>query len=131
MVSLELRVGLPLFAGHRQNPVIAARSAELKRVEAERETELRMHTAELQQELIEWEQLGAQLEQFERELLPLSRERSRAALASYRAGRTDLRLALDAFEDAINLLVDRAVLQNEQGQAWAFLRYLEPQHLYP
>jgi len=131
MVSLEFRVGLPLFAGHRQNPVIAARSAELKRVEAERETELRMHTAELQQVLIEWEQLGAQLEQFERELLPLSRERSRAALASYRAGRTDLRLALDAFEDAINLLVDRAVLQNEQGQAWAFLRYLEPQHLNP
>ena len=131
MVSLEFRVGLPLFAGHRQNPVIVARSAELRSLEAERETEVRMHTAELEQRVLDWESLGAQLEQLERELLPLSRERSRAALASYRAGRADLRTALDAFEDAINLLLERAALQNERGRAWAFLRYLEPQHIHP
>jgi outer membrane protein TolC len=131
MVSLELRVGLPLFAGHRQNPVIAARSAELRRLEAEREGEVRMHTAELQQTLIEWELLGAQLEHFEGELLPLSRERSRAVLVAYRAGRADLRLVLDAFADEINLVLDRLALQNERGRAWAFLRYMEPQHIHP
>jgi hypothetical protein len=81
--------------------------------------------------LIDWERLGAQLGQVERELLPLSRERSRAALAAYRAGRADLRLALDAFADAVELLLERAALQNEHGRAWAYLRYLEPEQVQP
>jgi cobalt-zinc-cadmium efflux system outer membrane protein len=129
MVSLQFTVGLPLFAKTRQNPVIAARNADLKRVEAERDAEIRMHTAELQQRAIEWQQLGAQLAQYSSELLPLARERSRVSLAGYRAGRSELRLALDAFEDEVNLLVERAALQNERGRAWAYLRYLQAQHL--
>lgn len=130
MVSLQFRIGLPLFTRHRQNPVISARRAELRRIEAERETELRMHTAEVQRMLTEWEQLGEQLDQYERELLPLARERSRAALASYRAGRGDLRLALDAYGQEIEFVVERAELLNERGRAWAFLRYLGPEHLH-
>lgn len=89
-----------------------------------------MHTAEVQQMVTEWEQLGEQLEQYERELLPLARERSRAALASYRAGRGDLRLALDAYGQEIEFVVERAELVNERGRAWAFLRYLGPEHLH-
>lgn len=130
MVSLQFRIGLPLFTRYRQNPAIRARHAELRRIEAERETELRMHTAEVQQMVTEWEQLGEQLEQYERELLPLARERSRAALASYRAGRGDLRLALDAYGQEIEFVVERAELVNERGRAWAFLRYLGPEHLH-
>ena len=129
MVSLQFRIGLPLFTRHRQNPMISARHAELRRLEAERDAELRMHTAEVQQMLTDWEQLGEQLQQYEKELLPLSRERSRAALASYRAGRGDLRLALDAYEQEIDFVVEHAELQNERGRAWAFLRYLGPRHL--
>ncbi|MGH7338467.1 MAG: TolC family protein, partial [Myxococcota bacterium] len=47
MASLQFTIELPLFAKHRQDPVIAARSAELRRLEADRETMLRAHTAEL------------------------------------------------------------------------------------
>jgi cobalt-zinc-cadmium efflux system outer membrane protein len=130
MVSLQFRVGLPLFTKYRQNPVISAKHAELRRLEAERETELRMHTAEVQQMLTEWEQLGEQLAQYERELLPLSRERSRAALESYRAGRGDLRMALDAYTQEIEFVVEHAQLMNERGRAWALLRYLGPEHLH-
>jgi outer membrane protein, heavy metal efflux system len=130
MVSLQLRMGLPLFTRNRQDPAISARRAELRRIEAEREAELRMHTAEVRQMITEWEQLGQQLQQYERELLPLSRERSRASLATYRAGRGDLRTALDAYSQEIEFVVERAQLQNERGQAWAFLRYLGPEHLH-
>jgi cobalt-zinc-cadmium efflux system outer membrane protein len=130
MVSLQFRIGLPLFTKYRQNPMIGARHAELRRREAEREAELRMHTAEVQQMLTDWEQLGEQLQQYEKELLPLSRERSRAALASYRAGRGDLRLALDAYEQEIDFVVEHAELQNERGRVWAFLRYLGREHLH-
>ncbi len=130
MVSLQFRVGLPLFTRNRQNPAISAKHAELRVLEAEREAELRMHTAEVQQMLTDWQQLGEQLHQYQRELLPLSRERSRAALASYRSGRGDLRLALDAYTQEIEFLVERAELTNERGRAWAFLRYLGPEHLH-
>lgn len=130
MVSLEFRIGLPLFTKNRQNPMISAKHAQLRQLEAEREAEVRMHTAELRQMLAEWELLGDQLKQYEQELLPLSRERSRAALASYRAGRGELRLALDAYEQEIDFVIEHAELQNERGRAWAFLRYLGPQHLH-
>ena len=129
MASLQFTIELPLFAKHRQNPVIAARSADLRRLEAEREAALRAHTAEVQQMLIEWEQSGVQLAQFDRELLPLARERSRAALAAYRGGAADLRFAIDSFEDEIELLIERADIANAHGYAWAFLRFLEPRHL--
>jgi outer membrane protein TolC len=126
MVSLEVRVGLPLFARHRQNPVVAAKGAELRRIEADRESEVSVHTAELRQALTEWELLGRQLEQYERQLLPLARERSRAALAAYRAGHAELRLALDAFQEEIESLIEHASLTNERGRVWAYLRYLAP-----
>jgi outer membrane protein TolC len=129
MASLQFTVDLPLFARHRQDPVVAARKADLRRIEAERDSSLRAYTAELHQMLIEWEQAGAQLDQFDRELLPLARERSRAGLAAYRTGTADLRLAIDALEDEIDLLVERAELANARGSAWAYLRYLEARQL--
>jgi cobalt-zinc-cadmium efflux system outer membrane protein len=131
MVSLQFTIGLPLFTKHRQDPVIAARRAELRQLEAQRETEIRMHTAETQQRVIDWQQLGEQLAQYDDELVPLARERTHVALASYRAGNSELRLALDAFEDEIGILIDRAALENERGRAWTYLRYLQPQHLHP
>lgn len=129
MVSLEFRVGLPLFTKNRQDPQISAKHAQLRRIEADREAELRMHTAEIQQMLTEWEQLGMQVEQYERDLLPLAHERSRAALASYGSGRGDLRMALEAYQQEIDFVIERAELVNERGRAWAYLRYLGREHL--
>ena len=129
MASLQFTIDLPLFARHRQDPVIASRQADVRRLEAERDSGLRAYQAELRRVWIEWEQAGAQLEQFDRELLPLARERSRAALAAYRSGVADLRLVTDALEDEIDLLVERAELANARGSAWAFLRFLEARQL--
>lgn len=130
MVSLEFRIGLPLFTKYRQDPQVRARHAELRQLEAEREAELRMHTAEIHQMLTDWEQLGERLNQYEHELLPLARERSRATLASYRAGRGELRFALDAYEQEIEFIIEHAELLNGRGRAWAYLRYLGREHLH-
>jgi outer membrane protein TolC len=130
MVSLEFRIGLPLSTKNRQDPVVSARHAQLRRLEAEREAEVRMHTAEVSQMIAEWDQLGAQVKQYEAEILPLARERARAALASYRAGRGDLRSALEAYAQQVDFVVEHAQLINARGRAWAFLRYLGPEHLH-
>jgi outer membrane protein TolC len=131
MVSLQFSVGLPVFASTRQNPVIAARAADVRRIEAERDAELRMHASELQQMAIEWQSLGEQLDRHSRELLPLARERSEVTLAAYRSGRGELQQTLEALEDEAQLLIDRAALQYQRGRDWAALRYLQEPHLHP
>jgi cobalt-zinc-cadmium efflux system outer membrane protein len=125
MASLQFTVDLPLFVRNRQNPIIAARGADVRRAEAERDAELRMHQAELEQMLATWESTGEQLKFIEAERLPLARERSRAALAAYRSSQGDMRAALDSFEDETELLLERANLQIERGMAWSYLRYLD------
>ncbi len=130
MVSLQFTVGLPLFSKHRQDPAIAARTAQLRQLEAERETQVRMHTEEAEQAVIAWQQLGEQVAQYARELVPLARERTEVALASYRGGGTELRAVLDAVEDEAGLVVEQAALTNERGRAWAYLRYLQPEHAH-
>jgi outer membrane protein TolC len=129
MTSLEFRVGLPLFSGKRQDPIIAARSADLRRLEADRQATLLEHAAEVRKSITDWEQASVRLELYDRELLPLARQRAAAALAAYRANRGELQLALDAFEAESDLAVERALLADARGSAWAYLRYLDPGQL--
>lgn len=125
MGMLEFTVDLPLFPKNRQNPVIAARSADLRRVRAERDVEIAMHRAELNQMVISWQQLGEQLQFLENEQLPLARERSRAALGAFRSGSSEARTIVDAFSSETDLLLTRATLTVERGMAWSYLRYLQ------
>jgi outer membrane protein TolC len=123
MVSLQFRVGLPLFSGSRQDPLIAARYAEARQIEAEREAQLRMHAAEVESRIAAWETARARMNLLERERLPLARQRSQAALAGFAAGRLPLTSLLDAHTAEIKLQRDYAELLRDLGSAWAYLRY--------
>lgn len=127
MVSLEFRVGLPLFAGNRQDPLIQARHADLTQLEAERESELRMHAVEVTRELAMWEATRERIALYNNERLPLAQERVRVSRAGYESGTTPLADALTSVLSAAELQRDYTKLTNELAQAWAFLRYLEPQ----
>ncbi len=131
MVSLEFRVGLPLFARHRQNPVIGEKLAMVRAQEAEREAEIRMHTAEVQAALAAWRAGRERLQHYATELLPLARDRTRAAVASYRAGRGDLRGAIDALSEVIDTQLDIVVLEGNVARAWAFLHFLHDPGVSP
>jgi outer membrane protein TolC len=124
MVSLEFRVGLPLFAKNRQNPAIAAKLANVRASEAELDAELRMHRAEIESMVAMWRSGRQRLEHFESILLPLARDRSRAVLTAYGSGRGDLRAALDALRDELDLQREYVALEGEVTRAWAFLHLL-------
>lgn len=126
MISLEFRIGLPLFAGIRQDPIIRAKQAEVSRLEAERETDLRMLTEEITQVLATWQGTRDRMALLESERLPLAQERRRAALASYRSGGASLNDALGSVEQEIELHQRHAELLRELGRAWTYLRYLQP-----
>jgi outer membrane protein TolC len=124
MVSLEFRIGLPLFSRHRQDPLIAAKVATVRAQEAERDAEVRMHTAEVRAALAEWRTGRARLQHYASELLPLARDRSRAAVASYSSGRGDLRGAVDALTEEIEAQLDEVQLQGAVARTWVFLHLL-------
>ena len=124
MVSLEFRVGLPFFAAHRQNPVIAEKLAMVRAQEAERDAEIRMHAAEVRVVLAEWRGGRERLKRYRMELLPLASDRSHAAVISYGAGRGDLRAAIDALSEEIATQLEYVDLEGAVARAWTFLHLL-------
>jgi outer membrane protein TolC len=131
MVSLEFRVGLPLFPKNRQDPKIAAKLAAVRAREAERDSAVRMHTAEVRAAVAQWRLGRERLDNYAKEILPLARDRSRAALASYSSGRGDLRTALDALTEEINARLEDVQLQGSVARAWVFLHLLHDSESAP
>jgi len=127
MVSVEFRVGLPLFARNRQNPQIAAKRSELRKLESEREAELRMHTAEISQMVAEWETLVVRTNSFDTELLPLAKERVNLATRALQANRGDAKAVLDAQLAYVELQLQALELNGELGKIWVSLEYLQEQ----
>jgi len=124
MVSLQFRVGLPLFAKYRQNPVIASGLSTLRAREAEKQAEIRMHRAEVESLLAQWRSGRTRLQQYIETLLPLASDRNRAVTAAYGAGRGDLSAVIGATAEEIDLQIERIALEGEISRAWVFLHLL-------
>lgn len=101
MLSLQLSIDLPVFAGSRQNPRIAAQRAELLALEAEREALRREHATQLAVELAEHRLLQRAFARSRDSLLPLAEERVRLSLADYRAGRGELATLIAARREQV------------------------------
>ena len=124
MVALEFRVGLPLFPKNRQDPMIAGKLANVRAQEAMRDAEVRMHTAEVQAAFAAWGRGRERLEHYGSDLVPLARDRSRAAVASYGTGRGDLRGVIEALTEEIDTQLNYVQLQGSVARAWVFLHLL-------
>lgn len=125
MATIEVRVGLPIFARHRQDQDIAARIAERDAVRAEREEAEREQRESLDRTIVRWEGLREQREQYEATLLPLARDREAVALAAYASG--------DAIEPWLAARQDSGALRrryvqtlSELGRTWLALATLMP-----
>jgi cobalt-zinc-cadmium efflux system outer membrane protein len=118
-------VGLPLFSAHRQDPVIASKRAELRSIEAQRDSELRMHRSELQQMIADWETLKARIALYNDELLPLAHHRTQLALSSLQSATTGINPVLQAQAAEVDAQIQAIDLRAQLGHAWAFLSYLQ------
>ncbi len=101
MLSFQFSFDLPWQKGRRQQPQIAAKQAEVQRVEAERDETLRKHGEEIEGQLAELQALDAQRARLDGSGLALAAERVALALASYQAGRGDLAAVLTARREAV------------------------------
>jgi outer membrane protein, heavy metal efflux system len=127
MLTVMLSFDLPWQTGRRQDRDIASRLAEVDQARALRENARRVHEAEVQGWLADFDTAQARIERFERTLLPLARDRSAAALAAYQGGRGDLAPVLEAERAVTETELGLNQLLAERARAWANLNYLYPQ----
>lgn len=94
MVSLNVSIDLPLFAGRRQDPKIAARASEENQARLARDAAERELRADLDADLADHDMHMQQLHNARASLVPLAKRRAELDMASYAAGKLDLGSAL-------------------------------------
>ncbi len=123
MVSAQVTIGLPLFGGSRQDPLIAAKRQALTRVNAEREVMLRDHTEQLEAELADEQTLQRQLTRLKNTRLPLAQQKVELQLASYQAGTGDLNAVLAARRELVETQLKSIELENQHAAIAAALYF--------
>jgi outer membrane protein TolC len=128
MASVEVRVGLPLFQGGRQAPLIAARRADAARVDAERDAAEREHTSMLEAQLAEYAAASANLTRARNVRLPLAQRRASAAQGSFSSGGASVAQLIEARRGALEAELDIIDLEERQARLGAqlTLQYAEP-----
>lgn len=130
MVSVMFTVELPLFTARRQDPQIAAKAAERRAVDADREASLREHQAALAGDLAQLQRLQRAAERQRREFLPLAQQRIDLLTAGYRAGRNALADVVAARRERVGLLLKTIAIEGERDAMAARLHFTydtEPQ----
>ncbi|MGH8864000.1 MAG: TolC family protein [Burkholderiales bacterium] len=126
MVSIEVSIPLQWDQRKRQDRELASRLAMVEQARAEREEALRVHIGEVRTMIVEWENGRERLARYERELTPLARERTRAALTAYQGGKANLTDLLLARRDEIDVRMHAVQLEMEIARLWAQLNFLFP-----
>ncbi len=96
MLSAGVTVSLPLFAGSRQEPLIAARKADASRAYAQREDARRALAAQLEGDLADHVMHHDQWMRASTVVVPAAQQRADLETASYGAGTAGLADVLDA-----------------------------------
>ncbi len=126
MVSLGFSVPLQWNQRTRQDRELGARLATVEQVRAQRDDLLRAHVAEVDTMLREWENGRERQSRYQREILPLARERTRAALTAFKGGKAGLTDLLLARRNEIDLRLQALQLEQDTARLWAQLNFLIP-----
>ena len=123
MVTLQFGIDLPVFQKNRQLRDVAAKLALTDRARAERDDSLRAMQAEARRVYAQWTSVRERAQRYRTLLLPQSKARIDAALASYRAGRGELTAVLAARRADLELQLQLLALEAEAARATIQLSY--------
>ena len=126
MVSIGVSVPLQWDRPQRQQRELAARLARVNELEAEREEQTRERALQVQRWQQDWRAGLERLAHLDAQRQPLAAQRVEVALAAYRGGREGLGAVLQVRRDALNLALERLMLERETAGLWAQLEYLFP-----
>jgi len=128
MVSIGVSIPLQWDQKNRQDREVAAKLAMVDEAQAKFEDMLRHHEAELRNLLNDWQTGKARVARYRDELIPLSKQRTDAALTAYRAGKSDLAATLTARRDEVDARMQALTVEMETARAWAQINFLIPDH---
>ena len=126
MVSIGMSIPIQWDRKNRQDRELAAKLALADKARAQREEMLRQHVAEVRAMLNEWENGRERVARYQRELLPLARDRTQATVSAYRGGKGDLGSVLAARRNEIDVRAQTLQLEIDTARVWAQLRFLYP-----
>ncbi len=126
MMSLNVSKPLQWHERERQGRVLAARLATAEQMHAQRVEETRSHVADARALLKEWQANRQRLERYSSSLIPLTAQRTTAAIAAYRGRTGSLNAVLDARVGEIDARASYVQLEMETASLWAELNYLVP-----
>ena len=126
MVSIGVSVPLQWDQRSRQDREVGARLAVVEQVRAQRDDLLRAHVAEVDTMLREWDNGRERQTRYQRELIPLAHERTRAALTAFKGGKAGLTDLLLARRSEIDLRLQALQLEQDTARLWAQLNFLIP-----
>lgn len=126
MVSVGVAIPLQWDQKNRQDRELGAKLALAEKAQAQRDEALRQHIAEVQTMLNEWENGRERLRRYQRELLPLARDRTQAVISAYRGGKGDLAAVVTARRNEIDVRAQSLQLEIDTARVWAQLRFLSP-----
>jgi outer membrane protein TolC len=126
MLSIGVRVDLPIFQSRRQDPQRFARQAQLEQTKSLAADALRSHTAEIAALLADWSAAKVRVERHISQLIPLADARKAVALAAYRGGKGDLIPVIEANKAALEVRMNQLMAEAEMARAWAQLNGMLP-----
>lgn len=127
MISINVSVPLQWDQKNRQDRELAAKQATALQLRAERGDAVLAHVAEVRAMLQEWHGNRARLKRYDESIVPLTTERTQAAIAAYRGGPTTngtLSAVLEARRTEIDARMERLRLEMDTARLWAQLNYL-------
>ena len=113
VVSVMGSITLPIFAGRRQNPRIAAAEAEASAAQAIKLDRLRELQAQFEADLAAWRSAYRQWQRATEELLPLAQSRADLERASFAANRAELLDVIEAIKALALLQIE--ILEREEA----------------
>ena len=126
MISIGVSIPLQWDQKNRQDREVAAKLAIADQAEAQREEALRAHISEVRAQIQDWENGRERRARYERELVPLAGERTRAVLSAYRGGKAGLADVLAARRNEIEVRVQALQLEMETARLWAQINFMFP-----
>jgi len=113
VVSVMGSITLPIFAGRRQNPRIAAAETEASAAQAIQLDRLRELQAQFEADLAAWRSAYRQWQRATEELLPLAQSRADLERASFAANRAELLDVIEAIKALALLQIE--ILEREEA----------------
>lgn len=129
MVSVGVSIPWQWDQKNRQDRELAAKQAMVEEARAKRDEMLRAHVAEIRTMIEEWEYGRERRTRYQRELLPLSKDRTQAVVAAYRGGKSSLTDVLAARRNEIETRLQALQLDLEIAKLWAQINFVLPEEI--